>query len=101
MEVQFSPIHSILIEYLNKDSIPDFIMSGNMYETEVETVRYDAGRGVCLIGDGKGNFAPLTLVESGFFASDNVKSMKKIHVKNQKILLLGINNRKINAFKLN
>jgi len=101
VEAQFSPIQSIIIEDINHDGINDLILTGNMYETEVETVRYDSGHGTCLLGDEKGNFKPINNRESGYFSNDNVKCVKKIKINGKKVFLLGINNRFLKAFSLN
>jgi hypothetical protein len=100
-EAQFSPIQSILIDDYNKDGNMDVLMVGNMYETEVETVRYDAGIGVCLLGDGKGGFSVISNFKSGFFVNENVKTLKKIMINHQNVFLIGVNNRFLRAFILN
>lgn len=91
-EAQFSPLMGIILEDINGDENLDIIAAGNLYEAEVETVRYDAGRGVCLLGNGKGDFEALTPEVSGFFAWNNVKSLSKIILANKKGYLLGVNN---------
>jgi hypothetical protein len=70
-----------------------------MYDTEVETVRYDAGRGTVLLGNGKGDFSPMQPMESGFFAWDNVKQIRKIKIGNKEVYLLAVNNGKLMAFE--
>jgi hypothetical protein len=90
-EAQFSPIQGIIAEDINKDGKMDIIAAGNMYEAEVETVRYDAGRGVCLLGDGRGNFTALSPEQSGFFAWNNVKSMVRLMLGKKIAYLLGVN----------
>ncbi|WMX16716.1 FG-GAP-like repeat-containing protein [Aureispira sp. CCB-E] len=98
-EAQFSPTKDILVEDVNKDGHIDLILVGNMYDTEVETVRYDAGRGTVLLGNGRGSFAPLSPVESGFFAWDNVKQIRKIKIGKRQVYLLAVNNGKLMAFE--
>ena len=100
-EAQFSPTLDILAEDINGDQNMDLILVGNMYDTEVETVRYDAGRGVVLLGDGTGNFESIALNESGFFAWDNVKGIKKIRIGKKEVYLLAVNNGKLMAFEKN
>ncbi len=89
---QLSPNNSIIIDDINGDGNLDIVMAGNMYGAEIETVRYDAGRGVCLIGDGKGNFVSLRPDESGFFAWGNIKDMEKIKVGDKQVYILSVNN---------
>ncbi len=89
---QLSPILGVLIEDINQDGNPDLITVGNMYEAEVETVRYDAGRGVCLLGDGKGGFSALEPKASGFFAWNNVKGISRLKIGGRPAYLLPVNN---------
>jgi len=53
---QVSPINAGVAFGVNKDGNLDFISVGNNYAAEVETVMYDVGVGVVLLGDGKGDF---------------------------------------------
>jgi hypothetical protein len=91
-EAQFSPTLDMHIEDLDKDGHLDLMLVGNIYGTEVETVRYDAGRGAVLMGDGKGNFESVPPHQSGFFAWENTKSIEKIIVKGKELYLVGVNN---------
>ncbi len=95
---QISPILDFHVEDINNDGNLDVIAVGNMYGAEVETVRYDAGRGVCLIGDGEGSFTALSPKESGFFAWDNIKALEKIKVGEKNVYLVGANNNRLKAF---
>ncbi|BDS12610.1 VCBS repeat-containing protein [Aureispira anguillae] len=98
-EAQFAPTKDILVEDLNKDGNLDLILVGNMYDVEVETVRYDAGRGAVLLGNGKGDFKALPPTKSGLFAWDNVKQIQKIKLGKKNIYLLAVNKGKLMAFE--
>lgn len=98
-EAQFSPTQDILAEDINQDGNIDLILVGNLYETEVETVRYDAGRGCVLLGDGKGNFEALSPQESGLLAWDNVKGIAPITIGDKKVYLMTVNQGKLLAFE--
>ena len=91
-EAQFSPIQGIEIQDINNDGIQDVVCVRNLYETEVETARHDAGRGECLLGTGDGHFVPMSIYESGFYFQDNVKSLKSIRIGEGTTFLIGINN---------
>ncbi|MCK5699513.1 MAG: VCBS repeat-containing protein, partial [Cyclobacteriaceae bacterium] len=54
---QLSSVNSILIDDFNGDGNIDALLSGNLYQSEVETIRNDASFGVFLEGDGQGNFS--------------------------------------------
>jgi hypothetical protein len=89
---QFGPINKSIIMDLNKDGHLDIIAVGNNFVTEVETIRYDAGRGVVLLGDGTGKFRQLSPMQSGFYEPYDCKDM--IAIKYQgKTLFISSNNR--------
>lgn len=96
---QISPLRDFEILDVNDDGHLDILGVGNMYGTEVETIRYDAGIGACLIGDGKGNFKALNNQESGFFAPHDSRSIVSLRSDNQKLILVGNNNEKLQAFR--
>ena len=100
IQAQLAPIMSIISKDLNDDGKVDLIIAGNMFDAEVETPRYDAGDGLILFGDGTGNFKPLTIRQSGFYAPHNVKSIAYLRRKGQKgdLILVGNNNREMQAF---
>ncbi len=94
-EAQFSSVNNILVADYNLDGHMDLLISGNLYGSEIETPRNDAGMGLYLTGDGKGNFTPVPLVESGFFAPHNAKDMKMIQLgggQNKQSVVLVANN---------
>ena len=102
VEAQLSPLTGVVVMDINNDGNMDIIGAGNNYGAEVETVRYDAGRGVVLLGDGKGGFTPVNLLESGFFAPNDVKDVKLISVGADKkpVLLIANNNSAMQSFAL-
>lgn len=74
-KVQMSPINGFVIKDVNGDGHNDVVCVGNLYSTEVETTRYDAGTGTILINDGKGNFTSLSSKESGMNANFDAKDI--------------------------
>jgi hypothetical protein len=76
--VQTSPINACVISDVNKDGNLDIIGVGNNYAAEVETIRYDTGVGLVLLGDGKGDFKNLRPYQSGFFSNDDDKDLIEI-----------------------
>ena len=54
VEAQLSTVNDILIEDVDNDGNDDLILAGNLYASEVETPRADAGLGLWLKGNGKG-----------------------------------------------
>lgn len=66
MEAQMGPVEGILVHDLDYDGFQDVVLTGNSYATEVATGRYDALKGVVLLGNGKGTFESMPLEKSGF-----------------------------------
>lgn len=74
-EAQFFPIKDINVTDIDDDGKQDVILIGNHYGAEVETARYDAGNGLCMLGDGKGGFKALSTLESGFHVPHDSRSI--------------------------
>ncbi|UKN02861.1 VCBS repeat-containing protein [Paracrocinitomix mangrovi] len=75
IEAQLGPINASLVDDFNGDGILDILGVGNNFAAEIETVRYDGGRGALLLGDGNGHFKTLAPNESGFFVNTDAKDM--------------------------
>jgi hypothetical protein len=102
-EAQLSSINDILTEDIDGDGNPDILAAGNLFDMEVVTPRNDAGVGVFLRGDGKGNFFIVPSSISGFFAPGDVKSLSLIRLNNRdykKAILVGNNNDSLQIFKI-
>ena len=52
---QISPVLGIESLDINNDNYVDLLISGNNYGAEDDVVRYDAGKGLALLGDGTGS----------------------------------------------
>ena len=92
VEAQLSNINDILIDDFNQDGKLDALLAGNLFVSEIETPRNDAGYGLLLLGDGAGGFNPVNSKESGFFAPGDVKSMAALKGKDKQFILVGNNN---------
>ena len=89
---QISPIKSSIARDFNGDGHIDILAFGNHYPTEVETIRYDAGRGILLIGDGYGNFSPIPGLTSGVSLNSDHRDSGIIEINNQPHVLVTNNN---------
>jgi enediyne biosynthesis protein E4 len=65
LEAQVSPIFGITVGDFDGDGHADLIVSQNFFGVSADVSRHDAGRGLWLRGDGKGNFHPIPGQESG------------------------------------
>ena len=99
-QAQFSNINDILIDDFNNDGYLDAVTVGNMFVSEIETPRNDAGSGLLMLGNGNGKFSISTSKESGFFANKDAKKIIMISNRNQQKLLVSNNDDKLQCFSL-
>ncbi len=74
-ETQYSPVFGISVNDFNNDGNIDIALSGNDYGMSPILGRNDAFNGLILAGDGKGNFKPLSINESGLFIPNDGKAL--------------------------
>jgi hypothetical protein len=65
VEAQFAPAFAVCTGDADGDGNEDVFLSQNFFDVEPETSRYDAGRGLWLRGNGRGDFEPMAGQESG------------------------------------
>ena len=87
MAAQIAPVNQFLVQDFNGDGHLDAIAAGNLYASEVETPRADAGHGQLLLGDGKGNFQAVPAYVSGLFMPGDVKDFAAIKVGSQDYII--------------
>ena len=92
------PTMSFVFADVNKDGNQDVIGVGGIYESEVETIRYDSNIGYILLGDSKGNLKPYK--DINFYNGENAKQMKKIQIKGKQHLLIANNNAQVSLFSI-
>jgi len=78
VEAQFSAINAILLDDFNGDGRLDALTAGNLYASEVETPRNDAGVGCLLLGDGKGGFTTLSAQRSGVYLPYDIRHLAAV-----------------------
>ncbi|PCE63638.1 FG-GAP-like repeat-containing protein [Sediminicola luteus] len=99
---QLSNINDFIVDDFDNDGNLDVLAAGNLYVSEIETTRNDAGRGVLLFGDGKNNFSPVSHLTSGFFANKDVRKLKPIQLANgKKAVVVANNNGPLQFFEFN
>ncbi len=86
--VQFSSIHSILSLDINKDGHQDLVMGGNDFYFQPQLGRLDANQGLVLLGDGKGNFMPLSNKATGLNLNGMVRDIQSILYQKQNAILV-------------
>ncbi len=65
VEAQWATAFGVSVADFDGDGNDDIYLAQNFFSGQPETIRSDAGRGLLLLGDGKGNFRTLSGDESG------------------------------------
>ncbi len=97
---QLTNLNDMLISDFNGDGSLDVLGAGNLYVSEIETPRNDAGTGVLLLGDGKGSFTAKRGSEIGFYAAKDAKKLITITNNKKDYYLVGNNNDALQFFEL-
>lgn len=97
---QWSPVYGIAVNDYNADGSSDIILSGNEFGMHPFIGRYDAGNGLVLLGDGKGNFQPLSILQSGIFIPGNAKGLVQFPFGNSIAVAATQNNGGLRLFEL-
>ncbi|GAC1301570.1 MAG: VCBS repeat-containing protein [Mucilaginibacter sp.] len=101
-QAQFSVLNGMTVDDFDGDGNLDVIINGNDYGTDVSVGRYDALNGLMLKGDGKGNFKPQTILQSGIYIPGNGKALVKlVGAKGNYLLAASQNKDVLKIFELN
>ena len=88
IEAQTAPVFGILTDDYDNDGNSDILLVGNSYSSSIADGQYDAFFGLCLSGNGKGDFTPVPGRESGFFADGDAKALAELSLNNGNSLIL-------------
>jgi len=97
---QISPINDIVAHDVDGDGNLDLIVAGNLYHSEPNTPRADAGNGLWLRGDGLGTFTPVPPFVSGLLAPLDVRHLALIATPTGKAVLVANNGDSLQAFTI-
>ena len=95
-----SNINAFHIEDFNGDGQQDILGVGNLFVSEIETPRNDAGVGMFLTGAEQGSFTNVPISQSGFYSPLDAKKMAKIHIAGTPHILVANNNDRLQLFKI-
>ena len=98
---QTAPVHRMVTDDLNGDGHLDVLMVGNSYAPDAHVGRYDAFIGQALLGDGAGQFRPLTLGESGFHVDTDAKDIIQLKRNGKPAWVVASNNDSLRVFMKN
>jgi hypothetical protein len=89
-QAQLTSYRDAAVVNANNDSLPDLLLGGNYYESNVEMGRYDADWGTLLLNKGQGRFE----VEkpNGALIKGQVRRIQKIAIAKKEAYILARNN---------
>lgn len=100
VEAQMFPIFSFCVADVNGDKMSDVLAVGNLFEVQPDVGRSDAGYGLILLGDARGNFQSKG-IESGFTVKGEGRDIKAVAGPNQETsFLIGRNNDTLLRYKM-
>ena len=101
MAAQVSPVNGFAVLDVNDDGHLDVVLAGNHWGAEVETVRYDGGTGLLLLGGANAALTPVPMRQSGIKAWENAKDVALVSLGSGKehIVVVSNNNGALQAFR--
>lgn len=101
-EAQVSSINTVLAEDFDQDGIQDLLLAGNLFTSEVETPRNDAGVGLFMRGSStKKTFEAILPSKSGVLLPYDVKKMLSVTRANgAKLVLVACNDDKVRLLQV-
>ncbi|MEZ4828896.1 MAG: VCBS repeat-containing protein [Bacteroidia bacterium] len=98
-QAQLTPYRTGVWIDANGDKLPDVLLGGNYYESNIQMGRYDADFGTVLLNAGEGNFALAGL--NGVTVSGQVRKIGKITVSESEAFIFARNNDTLKVIQLN
>lgn len=99
---QISTVNDIVCNDFDSDGHLDLLMVGNNYGIEFVQGQYDAFIGLFLRGDGKNNFTPVNVTESGFYADGDCRAIAHIKTSGKEgLVVVARNSQALKLFEVN
>jgi hypothetical protein len=92
LQANFFPVFAISTGDFDRDGKQDIILAGNIDHARIKIGKIDAGYGVLLKGDGKGNFEYVPQFKSGLSVRGCTRDIIKLSGKNGDRLIFAVNN---------
>jgi hypothetical protein len=100
LRAQISPVNGIVAVDINRDGKKDMIISGNFYPFRVSIGPMDAGMGLVLEGNGKGQFIPLPYALTNLDTRGDVRDMLLVKTSQDSLLIAAKNNGALQVIRL-
>lgn len=98
-EAQLAPLFGLQLKDVNADGKTDILAIGNFSATEVISGGYDAHKGLLLIGDGAGDFNPMSISEAGLWLEGDARALSSMATADgENLFLATINNDSLRVF---
>jgi enediyne biosynthesis protein E4 len=91
-QAQIAPIYGMVPYDYDADGLLDVVMVGNDYGMELLQGRADGFNGLVLKNMGKNTFKAIELNESGIYVPNDARALSRVHLANQKELILATQN---------
>ena len=92
LQANFFPVFAISTGDFDHDGKQDIILAGNIDHARIKIGKIDAGYGVLLKGDGKGNFEYVPQLKSGLSVRGCTRDLVKLNGKSGDRLIFAVNN---------
>ena len=89
-QAQLSSCRDAIVVDANHDNLPDILLAGNYYSSNIQMGRYDADFGTILLNKGNGNFSAENI--NGLQVKGQVRHVRKIMINNKEAFILARNN---------
>jgi hypothetical protein len=91
-EAQLAPVYGILPQDVDGDGHTDLMIGGNLDEVRLDIGAMHASYGLVLRGDGRGTFAPVPAVKSGFVVPGQTRDIQRVRTRGGVLLIVARNN---------
>ena len=91
-EAQFTVLYGMTAGDYDGDGKLDLLVAGNLYQSKPETGISDAGYGLLLKGDGKGNFTGIKEQQSGVLVKGAVRNILQVKAGGKQLTVFALNN---------
>ena len=98
-DAQIAPVYGIYASDLDADGKTDLLLAGNFDGVKPDIGKLSAGYGLYLRGDGKGGFAAVREVQSGFLVPGQARDIQRVRTSKGNIYIVSRNNERPLVFR--